>query len=314
MYTREVFQNVKDIIEERKRNAETGAETRTLELHMKSPKIKAIDAELAGTGFKIFKAASSGGDISGIKERNQALMKERFKALALMGLPDDYTDPKYICKICSDTGYDANGHMCSCMRELIRLESIKASGIGKLIEKQSFENFDLTLCDEADYEKMYYNFTRLKEFAYNFNENSAKTFLLIGTTGTGKTHLSTAVAKTVIERGFSVVYDSVQNIITDFENDKFKSGYGHHESKSEKYMTADLLIMDDLGTEFFSQFSLSCIYNIINTRQNKGLSTVISTNLSPKELVEKYEARITSRLNGSETELLKFEGIDHRIY
>ncbi len=315
MYTREVFASVKEELERRRTAAESAAEERRLSLYQKSARIKEIDDELSGTGILIFKAAVAGRGIDKIKARNESLMGERCKLLATLGLPDGYTDPDYSCCICSDTGYREDGFMCDCMRELIKCESIKASGIGKLIDKQSFDNFDLSWYEgDASGANMHENFAKLKSFADGFCQGLGKTFFMIGTTGTGKTHLSTAVAKTLIEKGYSVCYDSIQNIISDFEADKFKSGYGAYQPKSDKYLSADLLIIDDLGTELVTtQFSLACIYNIINTRQNKGMSTIVSTNLKAREFSSKYEARITSRLMGEDADVLLFGGPDHRI-
>ena len=136
---------------------------------------------------------------------------------------------------------------------------------------------------------------------------------MIGTTGTGKTHLSTAIAKEVISKGYDVLYDSAQNIISEFENDRFHSGYGQTEQGARKYMECDLLIIDDLGTEFVNQFTISCLYNLINTRLNKGLCTIISTNLSPSEMSGKYEGRIISRIIGSDYRIMSFSGQDHRV-
>ncbi len=315
MYTKEIFGIVKEEISNRRNKAEAAANGRVANVHMSSPELAAIDAELSKTGLLIFKAATSGSDIAPIREKNLALNKRRGEILISLGLPEDYTDVKYTCAVCSDTGYKPDGYMCSCMRELIRLESIKASGMGKLIEKQSFENFDIEWykSSEDEYEHMKKVYAQLLGFSEKFNESIGKTYLLMGKTGTGKTHLSTAVAKKIIERGFSVLYDSFQNIISDFETDHFKNAYGQHELLGEKYLTVDLLIIDDLGTEFTSQFTRSVLYNIVNTRQNKGLSTIISTNLTPEELSAKYEDRIFSRLTGTQTKVLQFRGRDRRI-
>ena len=136
----------------------------------------------------------------------------------------------------------------------------------------------------------------------------------MGKTGTGKTHVSTAIARVAIEGGYDVVYDSSQNIIADFEHDRFKSGYGQYESRAEKYTECDLLIIDDLGTEFINQFTVSCLYNLLNTRQNKGLATVISTNFTEEDLCTRYEGRIVSRLFGEGSEVLLFRGKDYRIF
>ncbi len=315
MYTKEVFEKVKEELSRRRTSAEDAALARTAELRAKSRDIAEIDDELSTTGIQIFKAAISGRDIAPIRKRNLELNALRVKLLAEMGLPEDYTDAHYTCSVCQDTGYGREGTMCSCMRELIRLESIRSSGIGALIEKQSFENFDLDWYgkDGEPRKKMEENYRAIMDFADNFRLHSNATLLFIGNTGTGKTHLSTALAKRVIESGNSVIYDSVQNIISDFETDKFKSGYGPYEPRADKYLSCDLLIVDDLGTEFASQFTVSCIYNLINTRQNKGLATVISTNLSPAELSRKYEDRIYSRLIGSGSHIFLFEGRDHRV-
>lgn len=314
MYTREIFSTVKEIIDKRREAAQAEADRREAAVRAKSGVIREIDDELAGTGLLIFKTAVSGGDIAPIKARNVLLMEKRAEELARLGLPADYTDPQYVCKKCSDSGYDKEGVMCACMRELLKLESIKASGIGRLIEKQSFENFDLSWYAEGEErDRMRSNAEAAKAFADNFTAHSGENLLLVGKTGTGKTHLSSAIAKTVIEKGYSVLYDSTQNILSAFETDKFRTGYGAYEPKSDKYFDTDLLILDDLGAEFSSQFTVSCLYNLLNTRQNRGLSTVISTNLSPEELSRKYEDRIFSRLMGEDTKILLFVGKDHRI-
>ena len=105
----------------------------------------------------------------------------------------------------------------------------------------------------------------------------------------------------------------MKNIVSAFETDRFKSGYGPYEPKGDKYLECELLILDDLGTEFVNQFTLSCLYNLINTRQNKGLATIISTNLPAAEILQKYEDRIYSRIMGCDSKPLLFLGKDNRI-
>ena len=314
MYIREIIQKVKSVLEERRSTAERIGAERELEIRARSSEFAKIDDELRKTGPLIFKTAVSGGDITPIRERNELLLRRRAEILRGLGYPADYTDAPYTCKKCSDTGY-SDGYVCSCYKELMITENIKGSGIGRLIEKQSFENFDLDWygTDTPERERMESNLAEAIAFAKRFDGSSGENLLLVGNTGTGKTHISTAIAKAVIERGYSVLYDSTQNIISEFENDRFRSGYGAYEPKADKYLTADLLILDDLGAEFSNQFTVSCLYNLLNTRQNKGLSTIISTNLHPTELSSKYEDRIFSRLVGSDTKMLLFVGRDHRI-
>ena len=71
------------------------------------------------------------------------------------------------------------------------------------------------------------------------------------------------------------------------------------------------LAIDDLGTEVVNQFTLSCLYHVINTRLNLQKPTIISTNLTPGELRKLYSDRISSRLTG-EFQVIPFYGTDVR--
>ena len=314
MYSYENYDKVKFELEKRRRDAVAQADARSAELRERSEELREIDAELSGTGLLLFKTACSGGDITPIRERNQYLVEKRREVIKSLGYPEDYTDVHYTCKNCSDTGFIGGTKMCSCFREALIKATIASSGIGELIDKQTFENFDLNWYKGEDevLEKMNANLAAAKSYVKNFAKKRSN-LLLIGKTGTGKTHISTAIAREIISQGFDVVYDSAQNIVADFEADKFRSGYGT-EPKSEKYLECDLLIIDDLGTEFSSQFTVSCLYNLINTRANRAMATIISTNLSAEELARKYEDRIYSRLVGVGTRVLVFEGRDRRIF
>lgn len=311
MYGYDNYRKVKDEIEKKRLSAIATADAKNEKLRAESEEIRVIDSELVKTGLSIFKAACEGREIAPIKERNLALMKRRRDIMVSLGYPEDYTEVKYSCSVCSDTGF-IDGKMCTCFREALLRENILSSGIGNLIDRQSFENFSLDGYDDDVREIMNANLIIAKRYAETFGKDS-KNLLLIGPTGTGKTHLSTAIAKTVIEAGHEVIYDSVQNIMSAFEDDKFRSGYGQYEQKSLKYLECDLLIIDDLGTEFVSQFTLSALYNLLNSRMNKSLPTVISTNLERGELERIYEDRIFSRIIGKDTFQLTFGGPDKRI-
>jgi len=153
----------------------------------------------------------------------------------------------------------------------------------------------------------------VRQYAKDFTTDKARNMLFLGPTGLGKTHLSTSLAKVIIDRGYDVVYESAQNIFSDFEYDRFKSGYSEDRSggRASKYLECDLLIIDDLGTELSNQFTISCLYNIINTRINREQSTIISSNMTQNDLRERYADRITSRLLG-EFKVLFFMGEDIR--
>ena len=315
MYKTDIFNRAKEIIDNRRTEARNLSNRRTAELELDSPELREIDSELRGIGPMILKTACEGGDIAPIKERNLKLNEERRALIKSLGYPEDYTDVKYTCPKCQDSGY-IDIKMCSCLKELLFTEGIKASGMGRLIEEQSFDNFDMSVyADNSDAKAIMEKLIdKARKYADGFDgKYRGKNLLLIGKTGTGKTHISTSIAREVISKGYGVIYDSAQNIINDFEDDKFRSGYARTENASDKYLECDLLIIDDLGTEFNTQFSVSCLYNIFTTRRNRGLSTIVSTNLSAEDITKRYDDRIYSRIVGSDYIVLSFMGNDYRL-
>ncbi|MFA5562199.1 MAG: ATP-binding protein [Eubacteriales bacterium] len=315
-YNRDNFRALKAEYEKKRLRAEADAEANREALHRLSPDAKEIDRALAQTGMRIFETACRGDEhlsrrIAAIRAEQQSLLEARRALLQHLSLPPDYTEPHYECSLCHDTGY-VDTRLCTCLRRALVLAGFRSSGIGKLIDRQNFDNFSLEYYRAApkDYERMKENLRITRAYAENFSAGSGN-LLLMGHTGLGKTHLSTAIARVVIERGYDVLYESAQNILHDFEHDQFHAGRGQEEPRAAKYYEAELLIIDDLGTEFQSTFSVSCLYNLINTRLNRGLAMLINTNLSSKELVERYDQRITSRLLG-EFQTLLFVGKDIR--
>ena len=310
----DIFERAKAEITTRRESARAEADGRAEILRSESAEIARIDAELSTTGLQLMKAACYGGDISEVRERNRALQNRRREIIVSLGYPADYDQVHYTCEKCSDSGYIDGVKMCSCLRELIIKGRIEESAMGKLIEKQSFDNFELGVYayDPKVQERMKMILAMAKNYVRDFKEKR-ENLLLIGKTGTGKTHISTAIARELIHQGYDVIYDSTQNIISDFESDRFKSGYGREENKSEKYLNCTLLIIDDLGTEFQNSFTVSTLYNLLNARQNSDLPTIISTNLSPEELSAKYEDRIFSSIMGRGTKVLPFMGNDIRV-
>ena len=79
----------------------------------------------------------------------------------------------------------------------------------------------------------------------------------------------------------------------------------------ERVLACDLLILDDLGTEMVTPFVQSALYQIVNTRLMERRSTIISTNLSPEKIAQRYSPQIASRIEG-EYQLLPFVGQDIR--
>lgn len=300
---------------EKSAKAREDADARRAELDAKFPEIAKIDGMLESTGLRILLAATKGeGDIkkniSQLKETNDELLAVRAEILKTNGYPEDYSDVHYECEKCSDTGYLSDGKMCSCLKKAIARAGFERCGIAKLVEKQNFDTFDIGYYTGSARENMEGVLRICRSYAEKFNGEEMQNLIFIGKTGLGKTHLSSAIAKTVIERGFDVIYESAQNIISDFEKEKF-SRYDADIPDTQKYFDCDLLIIDDLGTEMTNQFTVSCLYNLINTRLVNEKSMIISTNVERKELLERYSDRITSRLFG-EFIICVFEGTDIR--
>ncbi len=314
-YSAENYRLVKELLEKRRKDAIAQSERRRADLHAQSPEMAEIDRALRGTGMALFRAACEGGKESpafkSIMEQNKTLLKARKDLLKALGLPPDYTEVHYTCPACGDSGY-VDIHMCTCMRRELTLAGFASSGLGSLLSRQSFENFSLDYYgdDPATRRRMEKNLKIAREYAENFSLSSGN-LIFFGQTGLGKTHISTAIARLVIERGFDVRYESAPNIFEDFENDRFNR-IGREEARSEKYFAAELLIVDDLGAEAINQYTVSCLYNLINTRASAGRPTIISTNLEHGELQGRYNDRITSRLLG-EYQPLMFVGSDIRM-
>jgi DNA replication protein DnaC len=239
-------------------------------------------------------------ELEKIKRENSALIEKRACLLKKYGIPENYTDVKYECKECSDSGF-IGINMCRCMKEKLVLAGYESSGIGALIRSKNFENFDPDLQrDKNASENASMIFAFCKKYAESY-ENGASNLLFIGGTGLGKTHLSTAIAGKVISLGYDVVCETAQNLFSDFEFERFNRPYNrdeNEESRTDRYFDCDMLIIDDLGTEMTNQFTVSCLYNIINSRLNKGKTVIINTNLTRDELKKRYSDRITSRLFG----------------
>ena len=315
-YNNSVYKKIYDEYTQKYLIAREKADERARELRHKIPELAKIDRELSLVGLEIFAASLSGCDykshLEKVREQNLALQQKRAELLIANGYPADYSDVKYDCDKCGDTGFVEN-KMCSCMKEALTLAGIENSGFASLIKEQSFENFSLDYYSKnlQHAEIMRKNRDFLVRYADNFDPKSSQSILMMGGTGLGKTHLSSALARRVIEKGNDVFYTGAIDLFSQFEIQRFKSYTNEPNELIERYFECDLLIIDDLGTEMINQFSVSTLYNLINDRLGRKKPTVVSTNLSRDEIQKKYTDRITSRMLG-EYQLLFFVGTDIR--
>ena len=308
--------------EEDRRERQERCRERRERIFTRQPRLRQIDAELRSTMSRIITSALRRGTdpasaIAVLRDENLSLQAEKRELLAKLGLPEDALDETPACPLCGDTGY-RDGRMCRCLRSYCAREQQRELSRMLDLGSQSFDTFHLSWYSDRlepgqrksarqHMEEKVYN--SCAEYASHFGKRP-ENLLLFGAPGLGKTHLSAAIAREVSERGFSVVYDTAGHIFGQFEQQKF----GREEEADdhvERVLSCDLLILDDLGSEMTTAFVQSALYQIINTRLMERRSTIISTNLTPEGIAQRYSPQIASRIEGEYT-LLPFVGEDIR--
>lgn len=311
-YSQDTYRRAAQILDRRREKANIQAQARFDEISEKIPELDVIQQKLARIGFNISKVFLNGGDkqagIEKLKIESLALQEQKKEILRKNGYDEDALSVKYTCPHCSDTGY-INNRRCKCHKEI--LKDIERADIAKIapIEDCTFDSFDTNYYPDQVLENAVsprLKAEKIKKSCYKYAVNFSKlspNLLFMGSTGLGKTHLSLAIANIVINKGFSVLYGNAQNILNDLQNENFgrTDNLRYYE---RAVFNCDLLIIDDLGTEFKNSYSVACLYNIINSRLSSKLPTIISTNFSFDELEEKYDQRITSRITGEYTPLI----------
>ncbi|MBE6855321.1 MAG: DNA replication protein DnaC [Ruminococcus sp.] len=310
----EQFERALSVVQARRAAAVAENQRRTAEISLQIPQIAEISRQLADTAKDIFRVIQSGEQVEEQlaqirlhNEERQSLLRD---LLVKNGYAPDYLDLHYSCEKCDDTGYCGNEN-CACLnRELSRIAAAELNRHAQLA-LSSFSDFSLDYYRSGG-ASCYETMERILQFCRGYAANfslSSPSLLMMGMTGLGKTHLSLAIANEVIAAGHQVIYDSVINLLHTVEREHFGRSEGN---TLETLLGCELLIIDDLGAEFDSGFYVSTVYNIINTRLNRGLPTIISTNLTHEAVQKKYEERIVSRLFACYT-CLQFQGKDVRM-
>ena len=322
-YSNDIYLEAKERIAERRMNALRNADYTREQLYHEFPRVREIDTELRSIGASVAKCvlkSNDPDDIRRLSERSLSLQEERKAVLTEAGLSVSVLEPHYFCEKCGDTGMielENRTVVCDCMNSLMAQIAGEKLNADLPLKDCTFERFRLDYySDKPDQDgrvplnRMSKILNYCREYADNFSTKS-KSLLMRGATGLGKTHLSLAIANEVIKKGFSVIYVTAPEIINRLEREHFSYQQGREDSLST-LLKCDLLILDDLGTEFSTQFSVSCVYNLINSRMLAHKPTVISTNLTLTELVSVYSQRFVSRLIG-ECDKLDFIGSDNRV-
>lgn len=318
-YSAQVLRRARARLEQAKLERERENEAHRAAAYERYPRLREIDRELQQSMAELaiaFLKKDSEETLGAIRTRNQTLQAERNWILEAGEFEDGYLDDTPVCTRCGGTGYDGS-QMCSCLRELCRQEQKKelTSLLGS--GRESFDTFRLDVYSDAydpklgtsPRELMRSNLNICKKYAASFSAASGS-LLFSGATGLGKTFLSACIARQIADRGFSVMYETAIRLFGDFETEKF-GAQGGDGSLTRKYFDCDLLIIDDLGTEMTTQFTVSALYSVLNTRMMEGKPILISTNLLPEALETRYSPQIASRIVGT-FRLIKFAGDDLR--
>ena len=305
-YTKGAFERAESDLRERRERAQTERSEHLEEVARNAPEIYRMYNDSVALNFELMECIGlqAGKEdarqrIKEIRQKSKMLRDAMHVMLDSCGYPTDYLQYHYQCEKCSDTGYH-DGIRCECMKNLLEKYITEDINRSCSIELHDFSEFVPEVYSEelmngiSPRKRMTGIFNDCKSYAENFSVNSPSLFFF-GKTGLGKTFLSSCIAKKLIEDGHNVVYSSLVRLLPQIEDERFHRSDGDTMSILRD---AELVILDDLGSEFQKQFTDSVIYEILNERINTGRPTIISTNLTTKELDKKYNDRIVSRLTG----------------
>lgn len=297
--------------------SELDLERRKQDLYKSIPQLEEIEAEINSCAISNAKNILTNTSSEHLSHKLSMLKERKKELLEKNHISENYLKPHYECRICNDTGYfldkSYRSQMCNCLKQRILDISYNKSNISNL-KNENFMTFNENIfSDEVDIAKYKVNITPRKnmknikqkclEFVNNFDNPNSKNLLFTGNTGLGKTFMSNCIANELLRNGKSVLYQTAPVLletIIDNKMNKYKNPSQDLFYKS--VLEADLLIIDDLGTECINSMKLSELFTILNTRllnlNSKVTKTLISTNLSIDNIFKIYEERIGSRIAG----------------
>lgn len=297
-------------------------EARQEEVYRAIPELAELDSKARRLSVRYVRNGDLSEQASADYHREMDEIKaERQKLLAAHGWNEDYLEPVYECPDCKDTGYIGQ-EKCHCLKNRAIRLFYQQSNIEDKLKEENFEHFNLMLYPDDFVDPVTGSTSRdiMREtlkVAHDFVETFDKehrNLLLYGDTGVGKSFLSHCIARDLLEKGHSVLYLDAIRLFEMLEARQFdrEMSYREKDSMISYVLDTDLLIIDDLGTELANGFTTAQLYHVIETRLTRGRSTIISTNLSIRELNEIYSERIFSRIM-SNYQNLRLVGDDIRL-
>ena len=313
----ELFRAAQREISARRQRAVMQAEAGRRAAFAANPALAAADDAHMRAGLSLARAAALGGDMDAAR----AALAEADKALAdaakTAGYSEEAFQPKYSCPLCQDTGM-RNGVPCQCVADAarrLRREEINAASPLGLCQFSTFDvdRYPDTVEPELGISARAY-MTKLLNYCQNYAakfSSKSTNLLFMGRSGQGKTHLALAIADAVLEGGHDVLYTSSAALAARLGREHFDYASG------DEWLTAcqeaDLLILDDLGTEYITPLTISVLYELINTRMLTERPTIYTTNITDQSVfVARYTEKVASRMLGG-CKMFKFFGSDQRL-
>ena len=287
-------------------------ESRLEKIYDTVPGYQELDASIASLSAEYTQRIID-GEPDARKELSLALQtraKQKQHLLMVHGYPSDYLEPIFDCPNCKDTGY-IGFDKCICFKQRIIELLYNQSNIAEILQK---ENFD-TLSYQYFSGKALVEYRKIvdicQRFVNTFDEK-VQNLLFLGEVGVGKSFLSNCIAKALMDSGHSVIYFSAIDLFDTLSKNVFdKSKDTLYSFKNDLY-NCDLVIVDDLGTEYTTSFGASYLFAFLNGRIMKGKSTLISTNLNYEDIGSRYTERTLSRII-SNFDIVSMTGPDLRL-
>lgn len=321
--TREQLDVIENSYNNRQLENKIKLDNRKDETYEKIPGLWDCDKQISSLSIAAGRKALLGdtNSLDSLREDINVISEQKKALLLANGYPADYLEEIFTCSHCKDTGF-IDGEPCECLKKEVVKLLYSRSELKEILDRENFDSFDYDYysddyIDEATGLSASENIEDIVDHCHYFINNFDKTFdnlLFYGRAGTGKTFLINCIAKELIEKSYSVIYlSAVQffDLMADYSFRRSNSSVYSQISINE-LLNCDLLIIDDLGTEMSNAFTDSALFDCLNERLIHQKSTIISTNLSLKDLQEKYEERIFSRTAGNYTPLKVF-GDDIRL-
>lgn len=314
------YEQLMRVYEQRQLDNENRLRKRFDEVYAAVPQIRALDARISELSLSKARKLLDGDDtaLASLKEELHHVFSQKQALLKSHGYAADYLELRYTCADCKDTGYIGN-RKCHCFKKAIIDFLYTQSNLQEVLDKENFntcsleyysENHIDPLTGRSSLDAMKTALSACHGFTEHFSDNF-QNLLLYGDTGVGKTFLSHCVAKELIEKSYSVIYFTASQLFDIFAKNRFEKD-PDAQMDYEHIYDCDLLIIDDLGTEFANSFTTSQLFVCLNERILRRKSTMISTNLDLDDLKNLYSERVFSRITSAYT-VLRLTGDDIRI-